>query len=85
MKIQDLEMMEILTIEQQSIEKVQGGIGLSFLGNLIGIRDLQVLSWNSLHEKLDNGLGSVSALNVVMRTSDYYISLASSNATISIV
>jgi hypothetical protein len=88
MQIQDLEMIEMLTIDQSidqsMINRVQGGLGLSLTGKIIGLEDMKVISWKSLHKLLENGRGSVSVVTLVGTTALDTVSLASSNATISV-
>jgi hypothetical protein len=84
MKIQDLEMMEILTIDPLKVDRVQGGIGFSFLRTAIGLDSIDAMSWKSLYEVLDNGFTSISVLSVVAESPDGMMSFASSSSTISI-
>jgi hypothetical protein len=83
MKIQDLETMEILTIDQP-IDRVQGGFGFPLIEEVIGLADMKITSWKSLHTLLEHGYGTVSVFSMIGRSVNHGISLSSSNVTISI-
>ncbi len=84
MKIQDLEMMEILTIDLLKSDRAQGGIGFSLLRTVVGLDGTDIVSWKSLYEVLDNGFASISVLSTVAESPDGMMSFASSSASISI-
>jgi hypothetical protein len=84
MKIQDLEMMEILTIDQAIVDRVRGGFGLSLIEEVIGLADMKIISWKSLHDVLEHGYGTISVFSMIGTSVHHGISFSSSRATISV-
>ncbi len=87
MKIQDLDIMEVLTIGQamprSMTDRIQGGLSLSSMEELTGL-DISITREESLSTVLDNGIISLSAISIVGRISGYDISYSSSNSMISV-
>lgn len=88
MKIQDLDIMEVLTIGQamprSMTDRIQGGLSLSSMEELTGLENISITREESLSTVLDNGIISLSAVSIVGRISGYDISYSSSNSMISV-
>jgi hypothetical protein len=84
MKIQDLEMMEILTIGRSIPDRIQGGLSLSLTEEFMGLENMTITKEESLYSLLDDGMGYLSVTSTVGRVSGYDVSFSSSSSMISI-
>ncbi len=84
MKIQDLEMMEILTIGRSIPDRIQGGLSLSLMEEFMGLETMTITGEESLYISLDNGMGYLSVTSMVGKISGSEVSYSSSSSMISV-
>jgi hypothetical protein len=84
MKIKDLATMELLSIDQPTMDYVQGGLGFSFQEIVVGIEGTEIITMDSQYTLLDNGVSSASVFTMVSTTPNSSISLVNSSSTVSI-
>ncbi len=80
MKIQDLSMMEILSLDR-SDRRIQGGEGISLFVEVLGIEGVDSEMSNSLYTILDGNAISVSVFSSVETIPGGMISVSRSSST----
>lgn len=70
MQIQDLEMMQVLTVNQASINPIRGGMSFLLIDPVSSMENTDIINFDSQYMLLNDGFSSFSVFSRITTTPD---------------